>query len=113
MQIQWTKGDKILHLLNHEVALPAPIFKLNELSDGKILVITFFDENTSNDDTNLFVYEPSGNMIKEIRIEENNCLVRFLGVEIDDGEIVILGANDFKYTLDPLTWVVTKVQYYR
>ena len=95
------------------IQLSAPLLWLDELPDGRILATTLFYKDTPDEQTNAFVYDSTGTMETEIRIEDNGRLVRILGSEVENGEITILGANDTKYTLDPVGWAVTRARYYR
>ena len=51
--------------------------------------------------------------LSEIKIFEQGRLVRILGSEIEQGDVLLLGANEFKYQLDAADWSVKSRSYYR
>lgn len=72
-----------------------------------------FDENTSPDESNVFIVR-RGEKAKAITVrDDDERLVRILGCYSMNGMLVLNAANSFEYWLDPKTLLLQEKRYYR
>jgi len=100
MEIQWKRAETTFTVDSREEEAPGPVLWITPLP-GELgyCLVTMFDEETPEQETNAYIYSPQGKLQKEIQILENEFPVRFLGFEFENGRLFILGANNTKYQL--------------
>jgi hypothetical protein len=111
--LNWRRGQERFQWRGIEVSVPRPLLWAAELSGGAgVAFVTLFDESSSRDEPNAFVYDAASG-IRPVEIYENGELVRMLGCYSEERAVVFNAANQFEYLVNPTTLAVLSRRYYR
>jgi hypothetical protein len=114
-RLLWRRGNPFVLWERKVVAIPGLALDAAVIPGKKgIVVVTEFDETTMPDQPNCYAFlVPHLERAVPIRLYRGDRLVRFLGCYTEQGLLVLLGADDFLYYLDPNSMDVVDRRYYR
>ena len=112
-QLKWQRGQCSVEWCGEDIRTPGMLLCASELphSEG-FAIVTLFDELTPCDQTNGYVFHPNTGYT-EIRVMENQKLIRLLGCYCEHDYLVFRATNETEYLMNPITLQIIKSRYYR